>query len=224
MRCPFVYHFPEAKEVSIIGDFNNWNGSKNKMTQNEEGIWVTELDLLPGEYHYKYLVDNIIRMNDPMNNLYIPDEQGELNTLLIINEQGERMESAEPFNVHIENYHLTNRVDETTPTHDKKVFNLNDEQIVCRLEFLHVTGVHNVSILWYRPDQEFYYMTENILWTPEEEKGKSIIQWYWIQVREDMPIGKWTIKLYINGSFIFSDEFIVQPTGYYMYNGRINLR
>lgn len=224
MKYLFTYNFPKAKVVTVIGDFNNWSNSKNIMKKNEQGIWETEIDFSPGEYRYKFLIDNIIRMNDPTNNIYIQDEKGELTTLLIINEHGELMENIHPSKVHIENYHLTNRINDNISIQDKKTFNLYDEKIVCRLDFLDVIGVHNVSILWYRPDGEFYYMTENLLWAQDEDKGKPIVQWYWINAHNDLPRGKWTLKLYINGTFIFADNFVFQPTGYYMQNGIVSSR
>lgn len=37
----FTVWAPKAMEVSVLGDFNNWDGSQNKMEELQEGIWTT---------------------------------------------------------------------------------------------------------------------------------------------------------------------------------------
>ena len=46
--------------------------------------------LLPGEYHYKFLINGEIKPNDPLP-LYYPDSNEELWSVLIINEEGKRL-------------------------------------------------------------------------------------------------------------------------------------
>lgn len=55
------------REVSIVGDFNNWDPHKNKMThKNGDGSICIELDFEAGnEYHFKYLCDNEVWLNEP---------------------------------------------------------------------------------------------------------------------------------------------------------------
>lgn len=224
-RYGFYYNFPDAKVISVIGDFNDWNPAKNLMHKTEEGIWYTEIELLPGQYRYKYLIDNTIRLNDPCANLYMPDEKGELASLIIINDRGERLVNEERYTVHINKYHLSDKVYEKEPEGDKKIFLPKDERVVVRLEFTNVTGVHTASILWYKPNGEFYYITENILWNSDKEKDKPIVHWFWINIdREGIPPGKWTFKFYIDGAFIFEDHFIIKNSEYYIENGVIKLR
>lgn len=46
----------------------------------EEGYWSFETNLQSGEYHYKYLylINEKLKVNDPYNNIYEPDEDEEL--------------------------------------------------------------------------------------------------------------------------------------------------
>ncbi len=48
--------YPEAKEVFLVGDFNNWNMFGTALAKTEDG-WYCKLDLAPGEYVYKYIID-----------------------------------------------------------------------------------------------------------------------------------------------------------------------
>lgn len=47
---------PSAKEVYVVGEFNNWNGEADRMVK-RHGQFQKSLKLAPGEYEYKYLVD-----------------------------------------------------------------------------------------------------------------------------------------------------------------------
>ena len=53
----FTFHAPEAKKVCIAGKFNAWNTSSMPMKKGKDGVWRIKLNLSPGKYEYKYLVD-----------------------------------------------------------------------------------------------------------------------------------------------------------------------
>ena len=46
-----------GSEVYLAGSFNNWSTSATKMTKNSDGVWSATVDLEPGVYEYKYVVD-----------------------------------------------------------------------------------------------------------------------------------------------------------------------
>lgn len=51
----FAVWAPHAKNVSIVGDFNNWNGEKNKMQHRvSSGVWETFIPELKEGTIYKY--------------------------------------------------------------------------------------------------------------------------------------------------------------------------
>jgi 1,4-alpha-glucan branching enzyme len=56
-RTLFHLEAPEASEVYLVGDFNNWDKQKHPMKREENGIWKKITVLLPGRYEYKFLVD-----------------------------------------------------------------------------------------------------------------------------------------------------------------------
>ena len=47
---------PNAKEVSLVGDFNGWDQSANKMFKVTSGIWETEVEKIYNFQAYKYAV------------------------------------------------------------------------------------------------------------------------------------------------------------------------
>ena len=52
---------PGASSVVLVGEFTPWEGQTIKLRQQSEGMWQgeveMELELKPGEYRYRFLVD-----------------------------------------------------------------------------------------------------------------------------------------------------------------------
>ena len=57
----FEFRAPAAREVFLVGEFNNWNAKATPMQRGADGNWRVELKLPPGFYHYKFVVDSIWR-------------------------------------------------------------------------------------------------------------------------------------------------------------------
>lgn len=53
----FGYFNPDAREVFVVGSFNDWQQRANPMKRDAIGDWSVELSLPPGEYHYRLIVD-----------------------------------------------------------------------------------------------------------------------------------------------------------------------
>jgi len=57
-----VYTFslsaPEAKEIYVVGDFNNWKADgSSRFEQLPDGRWEKRIALKPGTYKYKFIID-----------------------------------------------------------------------------------------------------------------------------------------------------------------------
>ena len=65
----FALWAPNARNVSILGDFNSWDGRKNQMRKGSSGIWELFVPELTFGTHYKYEVKNweghIYEKSDP---------------------------------------------------------------------------------------------------------------------------------------------------------------
>ncbi len=55
----------------------------NTMKQDTDGLWNAVVDIRPGEYEYRFIVDGVW-MRDPNNRDYIRNEFGQENSLLIV--------------------------------------------------------------------------------------------------------------------------------------------
>jgi 1,4-alpha-glucan branching enzyme len=53
----FKLYAPQARRVNLAGSFNNWNTQKPSAKKDSRGNWMVKVDLRPGRYEYKFLVD-----------------------------------------------------------------------------------------------------------------------------------------------------------------------
>jgi hypothetical protein len=72
-RYIFYYEDMNARTVFLVGNFNNWNPYSHPMRKNRSGIWEISLELIPGAYTYRFLVDGIYR-KDPLSTKIVYDK------------------------------------------------------------------------------------------------------------------------------------------------------
>ena len=73
--------YPEATIVILSGSFNNWNQSQFVFGR-EGDEWVCRIDLDPGKYTYKFIVDGNWLL-DPTNANTEEDAAGNVNSVLV---------------------------------------------------------------------------------------------------------------------------------------------
>jgi 1,4-alpha-glucan branching enzyme len=56
-RTEFRCHAPSATSVFLAASFNNWDARATVLSREGDGHWSVEVDLAPGFYHYKYVID-----------------------------------------------------------------------------------------------------------------------------------------------------------------------
>lgn len=77
---------PGAGKVCLAGEFNSWSDSASPM-KNENGAWTLKLDLAPGSYQYKFVVDGQWKQ-DAANPAAAPDGFGGNNSVLTVGAGG----------------------------------------------------------------------------------------------------------------------------------------
>ncbi|MFC1828026.1 glycogen-binding domain-containing protein [Thermodesulfobacteriota bacterium] len=80
-RATFSLEAPDAGEVFLMGDFNQWDPKKHPMKKDEKGVWKKAVMIPPGTYEYKFKVDGRWRM-DPQNENRCQNRFGTYNNLL----------------------------------------------------------------------------------------------------------------------------------------------
>ncbi len=82
----FEWDAPEAKAVTVAGEFNQWNATVNPLTKDDAGKWSTTVRLKPGKYAYKFVVDGAWKQ-DPANPNSTPDGLGGTNSVKTVEPQ-----------------------------------------------------------------------------------------------------------------------------------------
>ncbi len=77
----FSYFAPEAKKVSLAGDFNAWDVKSHPMKKGFDGIWRIIVQLSPGKHEYKYFVDDQWVQELPCHDM-VPNSFGTNNCMI----------------------------------------------------------------------------------------------------------------------------------------------
>jgi 1,4-alpha-glucan branching enzyme len=59
----FFCHAPNAAQVCLVGDFNDWQPTANPMRQMPDGNWMVSLELSHGYHQYLFLVDGMPKLD-----------------------------------------------------------------------------------------------------------------------------------------------------------------
>ncbi len=81
------FYSPDARKVSITGDFNNWNfeGLPLRPT-GRKGLWEVTLRLKQGVYSYNFIIDGRMIVPDPNSPAQAPDGFGGMNSVIFVKE------------------------------------------------------------------------------------------------------------------------------------------
>lgn len=83
-KVKFELYAPEAKKVVLTGDFLSWKEDGLLMKRNKKGQWTTSINLLPGRYEYKFIVDGQW-WTDPVNSNVVFNSFGTQNSVIEVN-------------------------------------------------------------------------------------------------------------------------------------------
>lgn len=59
----FICPAPQAKSVSLVGDFNQWDANSHPMKQMPDRAWLINVELKHGHHRYAFLVDGVITLD-----------------------------------------------------------------------------------------------------------------------------------------------------------------
>src|SRR5689334_23215033 len=53
----FVCTAPDAEQVFLAGDFNDWDPTSHPMKRQPDGGWLLAVPLTHGHHHYRFVID-----------------------------------------------------------------------------------------------------------------------------------------------------------------------
>ena len=78
----FAVAAPDAKAVCVVGEFNDWSVETHPLQQQDYGTWRITLQLPPGRYQYKFVIDGNKWEDDADNPHRMTNEFGTSNSIL----------------------------------------------------------------------------------------------------------------------------------------------
>ncbi len=83
-KVRFSVNAPGAKDVYLAGEFNGWDekGQKMRRSPKTKGLFVCSIELEPGRYEYKFVVDGqwICDEDAPR----VPNSFGSENSVIVV--------------------------------------------------------------------------------------------------------------------------------------------
>ena len=80
----FVLVAPQAARVSVVGDFNGWDGAATPAVRQTDGTWTTFVPLRPGRHVYSFVVDGTHFVSDPSAPIAPDDGYGQKNSVVVV--------------------------------------------------------------------------------------------------------------------------------------------
>lgn len=78
----FTVHADKGKEVFLAGEFNGWDPAAKKLAYKaRSSVYTTTLNLAPGTYQYKFVIDGTW-CADPENVNSVQNDQGTFNSVI----------------------------------------------------------------------------------------------------------------------------------------------
>ncbi|SHH56867.1 isoamylase early set domain-containing protein [Thermosipho atlanticus] len=204
----------DAEQVYLAGNFNNWSPTSLPM-KNVNGIWMISLELQPGEYQYKFVVNGEQWIEDPDAPSFVDDGFGGKNgAFLLANENGKLV--IKPVGESVE---------------EKMEYEYNEN----REDTIFVDGEGYVVIRYYNPEADYVMIAGDFNdWDPESLEMYEIDDGWWEAVLELDP-GVYQYKFVVNGEQWVEDPnaFAYAPDGFggknsvlevYVENGRLSVK
>ncbi len=82
-RVVFTLNMPSAREVFLVGEFNNWIADEKSRLDNVNGVWTKECSLDKGNYRYRFIVDGEW-IADPDNAVKESNPYGDVDSILTV--------------------------------------------------------------------------------------------------------------------------------------------
>jgi hypothetical protein len=82
-KIPVVVRLDGAREVILTGDFTGWAVDQIRLAPAGPGEWTAQLELTPGEYQYRLIVDGRWA-DDPASPRRVPNPYGSENAILTV--------------------------------------------------------------------------------------------------------------------------------------------
>ena len=82
-RVAFTITAAADVPVFLAGTFNDWDAESIRL-EGKDGVYAVELDLAPGSYEYKFIVNGFWTMDPDPARDWVPNGLGTLNSVVVV--------------------------------------------------------------------------------------------------------------------------------------------
>lgn len=168
-----------------------------------EGEWYCENDIEVSRY--KYVVNDIIRLNDPASSEYVYDEKWEVWS--VPTENIEEKPYLSMYNVSdIMNNGVRASVKKTEYVYDRSF------DIYVGVGICNVKGLHSLTYMCFQPDGRIYMLEESSMgqFEPNEADYEVVFRNRISRIPGRNAEGMWSFQVYLDGKRVVNDYFIVK--------------
>jgi hypothetical protein len=79
----FILTAPNARSVSLVGDFNGWDPGATSLEQ-ENGVWTVVIPVTPGRHQYGFVLDGSTWIADPAAPRSADSDYGSSNSVVYV--------------------------------------------------------------------------------------------------------------------------------------------
>ena len=85
VTVPVAFTIAAAPDVPVFlaGTFNNWDAESIRL-DGVDGVYSTTLELAPGSYEYKFIVNGFWTMDPDPSREWVPNGLGTLNSVVVV--------------------------------------------------------------------------------------------------------------------------------------------
>lgn len=171
----------------------------------EGDFFRASVSLREGKYTYKFMVNNTIRFNDPDADNYVLDENGEVWSECIV--QDELEQSKKICSTTVKKYILSNRRILDKLISKREFFVSMDTHIYMSTEICMRKGIHSITEVWHRADGILYAVREHPVEMKNDGINKKI---FFISLNsKKIRLGIWRIDIYVDGKKMISEYFSI---------------
>ena len=167
-----------------------------------EHYWSCECD--EEVVRYKFIVNDIIRLNDPQAKHYVLDEKQEVWSV-----QG----TMDGYEAKLETYCVSDSVRNSVKDTMKKATCIYDRplDIYVGASIHQVNGIHSLTYMCFQPDGRLYKLEECCIGQCNQEADYEVVFMNHIaHMSGSVAGGMWTFQVYLDGKCIIKDYFVLK--------------
>lgn len=164
--------------------------------------WSVEIDDIV--LRYKFVINHIIRLNDPRAGNYTLDERGE--TWSVPGETGTNLPE-------LQSYNISNVINSRENISLKKATFVYDRplDIYVSVDVRNVQGIHSLTFICFQPDGRIYKIEECSIGHQENlEDYRVVFKNHIERMLGRVAEGMWAVQVYLDGKSIIKDYFVLK--------------